>query len=338
MTAFQQFVRTLCAAIFACLYYLYASSPEAGWIVLTALLLVQISPNNFFWRDVISVLICGAFIANNVFWVNELSQNYITLACVLFLLVFFCVFISLMNSELFVPATLVSLLTLVSLGMTANSTVSPDELFLRIKYILVGSLIAALMKILFWPPGLRRHLCLQIANCLQVLNQLQKLLFWIYIARNYAEKHYFYEKELHSQRLRVLNCIDNIRLLSKSRSTKKTIQQLEKLFEITIALGEMRYRVKDFSTFEMSENEFVAISNSLANLLDQAVNKILFTQTQELDCSRFNSAIEALADLVGGALQVAAAEPVVYVIFMEYLRVMGDELKLLLTNVSGETS
>lgn len=323
MTAIQQGVRTFCVAAIAFFCYLYFKLVDGYWLVLTSILLVQINPNNFFWRNLISPFVCGILIASTVFLIYLLGSHYLVLTGLVFIVTFLCVSIGLIKSELFLPAMLINLLIIMALGTPMRF----EDMLMRIQWIVLGSLLAMLMKILLGPPGVKRHWREQVANYLQAINQLQKYFFWIYVARNYLDKAFFYEKELHKQRLCVLKYIENIKLLNIASF------EFEKLFEITLALGDMRYRVKDFTTFEMSEKEFIAISNSLNDLFNQAAKQLLLGKKINLDCSQLISAIAALEDITRGTLQIASAEPVVFVIFIQYLRALSDEINAIPENL-----
>ncbi len=145
----------------------------------------------------------------------------------------------------------------------------------------------------------------KLKNYFHQLAKLQKIILACYFQKDYRENQFEYEKKIHNQSRAVL------KLLSKIVLT----DQAGYLYEIIISLGNLRFRVTDFATFEICAEELEAISLALATVF----NKL--TGMSELSAS-----IEAFEEVYRGALQVAATDPLAFLFFIQDLYTLRDKL------------
>ena len=129
--------------------------------------------------------------------------------------------------------------------------------------------------------------------CLKIISQLQKLFLEIYIKRDYPQKHYFYERKIHYHFIKTLRKLRVLRRFAKP----ERVENMLRLFDAVIAVGQLRYRVKDYSTFEMIEPELQALSVSI--------------QTEK---------VIAVENNYYNTLSVAAADPLVFLLFIDALK------------------
>lgn len=309
MIAVIQSIRALVVTGLAFLSSYVIGWQAAGWIVFIAILFIQLKPTLFFWRDCVGMLALSILLTMSVSVVFYIENHFFWLACFLSLVTLLSVYLNYSKSTLFV--IVIPIISMISVML-------PPFLFVRASYIFVGVGLALITKLTIMPPNRLRESRREQAVYLNSLNEYQKYLFWLYVSRNYTKNHFFYEKQLHIQRVKAMNCLENFRMLEV-----KNIDAFEKLFEVMLSLGDMRYRIKDFSIFEMSEKELISISNALSILLKQ----IEINSKSSVDFSTLETAIELLEDLNRNTLQIAVADPLAFTIFIQYLRSLIIELK-----------
>lgn len=325
MIALQQSIRTLITAFIVFFIYQYFHLPEAYWLILSALLLVQVYFNDLFWKNIFLIFISGVIIALNVFVANFAAENMLVLAFYLLFTTFVTVYVGLFNSTFLLTAFFINLFGTLSAGLSVDD----GDIIARVGCVLLGTCVAMLVRIIFWPPRIKQELKRELDDCLSQLNDLQKEIFAIYLNRDYLDKHYGYEIELHQKRMQILAFIQKIRSLSVKKTAaaglaKKCLNHVTNIYEIIIALGNLRYRVKDHTTFEVCEKELKQITEAISSeLIDLAKHK------STSDLSHLLTGIRAFEEIYRNTLILVGNDPIVYLISIRNLYALHDELKLL---------
>ncbi len=160
----------------------------------------------------------------------------------------------------------------------------------------------------------------KVAQCLNKLADLQATVLDNYIHIDSALNIYEYEEYLHRQSYAVL------RLLKKSHTLTSNISdQLSRIHEIILSLGNLRFRIKDRSTFEICANEVKAISQALNSLL----HKIAKQKESSADFKELTLAIQGFESIYQNTLQVVAADPLAFLFFIQDLFALQNELNLI---------
>jgi hypothetical protein len=160
----------------------------------------------------------------------------------------------------------------------------------------------------------------RLSSALYRLNQLQNKIFFIYLKRNYSEKHYFYEKELHQDRLRYFSVI--VRLYQSSLP-KKTLEKMDELFEIITSMGNLRYRLKDDAIFEVCELELLNTTQAISRIFH------LLMKNKNIDTSDLFACIQSLESIYQRTLAVVLKEPVLFLIFIHDLYALKEKFDLI---------
>lgn len=164
---------------------------------------------------------------------------------------------------------------------------------------------------------------------LKNLNVLQQKIFYIYLKQDYAEKHFIYERDFHFINESIFQQMKTLR-----RSTSlKLIESVNHMVEILMALGQLRYRIADPTTFAVCEKEFVLLSKTI----DTIFLKLAKGNAQvETELEKLTSAIQAFEAVYRATLQVVSKEPMIFLIFIYDLYAMRDELAELKQVMSNE--
>lgn len=150
----------------------------------------------------------------------------------------------------------------------------------------------------------------QKTHCLKSLDKLQKIIFYIYLKRNYAEQYYQYEKDLYFSSADAINSILRIK-----KTDEKISIQLNKIYEIIISLASLRYRIKDHTTFEVCEKELFALTTSISNNINDLINLIKKKPTKH-DLKNMRTSIKGFNKIYENTLQLVTNEPVQFLIFI----------------------
>lgn len=152
-----------------------------------------------------------------------------------------------------------------------------------------------------------------INKVLQQIDQLQKIIFSIYVARDYAERHFYYEKKLQEKNRSVL--------IELQKLTKElTADSIQQCYEITLEISSLRYRLKDHTLLEMCYQELTDISHAISTMIE-----CIITPTENSENS-LNDSILSLENIYQNALQVALPNPIVFLIFIEALYLLQTTL------------
>ncbi|MHB1948916.1 MAG: FUSC family protein [Gammaproteobacteria bacterium] len=319
MIAILQSIRAVTAASLGFTLAYYLNWPQGYWIVLIAMLLSQVQVDDILLRNLLFVFICGISLVLNVYIANDITMNDVLLPLYLFLTTFASVYIGFLKSKFFLAAFIINIVGIISAGIP----VSDEFLFFRVEGVLLGVVVGIVITILFVPTSQRSLIRQQFIETLMNMNELQKKTFFVYFKRDYTQKHFLYEKELHQLREKVL--------ISLQRITQQQVgfDTLQHLFEITVTLGELRYRVKDSATFEVCEKEFQSVSDNMSRIFQQLIKKIRGKKIVDLSLEQFALAIESVETIYRSTLQVVSKEPLIFLIFIQDLFAMYDEFNSL---------
>lgn len=146
---------------------------------------------------------------------------------------------------------------------------------------------------------------------LSYLEPFQKKIFVIYLNRDYIEQHYVYEKFFAETRLKIF-----------SKLLKINSIPCDSVFEIITALGNLRYRLQDFSILEVCEKELKSLSDNISVLLSQK-------NISNSDFENLLTSIHSFESIFRRTLQVVCREPLDFLIFIQNLYDLHAELKLI---------
>lgn len=149
-------------------------------------------------------------------------------------------------------------------------------------------------------------------------NQIHEMIFSIYHHRDYVEKRYQYEKKLHKLRFNLMQIMQRARFVL----TADALSQLENIYELLFSLGFLRLRITEHVTFEVSDREFTHLT--------QAIKKIFAAlgRAEEADLRALSNAIDAFEIINQNTLQVVTYDPMVYLMFIQDLRMLSNALLL----------
>jgi|GEM_PF-3465996 len=297
----SQIIRTLVAGIVAFFFSRYIASEQSYWIVLSAVFFVQIRVGYRLSSHLVSELITGVLTAIGIFVVAHIRENPYGLAVILSLISGISVYVGFRQAKLFWPAFLGNLLVIFSSGMPVGI------------FVLYGLLIAMLVTMIICPSSLKNQTKQAIKTGWALSEKLFRVIFTVYIDQDYATQHFFYEKKIYYLSQLFFN--KAILLHRLNQSNDKKVIQMNRIFEIIMGLGSLRYRVDDHFNFEI-------ISQELKDLLIVFLAKFNAKKSED----SIENIIDRLEEVYRGALQIAAKEPLGFLFFISELRALDHEL------------
>lgn len=176
-----------------------------------------------------------------------------------------------------------------------------------------------------------RRMKQHIARVFSILDDIQKLFFTMYLKRDYQENGFQYEKKLYFLVQRYFCILDRQQSYSSDDAEifiKKIISLFNILFEQIITLGNLRYQVQDFSTFEVCSSELLAISENISLMIRSIINNIFVGDKKEkISFDGFSASLESFKQVYEGTLRVVSKDPVVFLIFIKTLSLLEVKLK-----------
>jgi len=302
-----------------------------AWLFLVTLFIVQLHLNARWTLNLLLMLSMGLLITLHVCLARSLTPHFVGLALYLSFTTGFSFYIGLNKPTYFASLFLVNLFGIVSCGTTGN--------VLEIAHaLLFGTAVAIFIRLVCYPQSIAARLSQTLTEFLQSLDQIQQKIFLIYSQRDYLLQHLRYEKKLHQQREVIFGVMEHFRYFIKQLKAEKQerwlhyLTHLENLFELIIALGNLRYRIKDHSTFEVGEKEFKGISTALSEILLRLSQFASQKKGCPLDLTALVAQTHSFEELNQAALQMLVPDPVVFLIFIQNLRAITQELTYLAMN------
>lgn len=157
------------------------------------------------------------------------------------------------------------------------------------------------------------------ATCLRALAKLQVTLFDFYIKRHWMARYPAYEKKLYHQRMTLLHRLQHLRRVTNNKKDKKIMNGIEHLHEIICSLHQLRFRVSDYSIFEICDREMTALQKTTRLVLLQ------LSKTSSMQTAVVLEKIHAFEAIYHRALHVVAPDPIVFLFFIQNLYAFYDE-------------
>jgi hypothetical protein len=164
----------------------------------------------------------------------------------------------------------------------------------------------------------------KIAACLISLSQITQDFFACCLAGDYAERHYFYERQFHLRRKKFLSAIQQLRQMQEMKESP-LVTHFENGYEIVLSLGLILYRIKDHSTFSVASKELLAVSNNITGMF-QYLMSVLWKKKLATVVESLAESIQQLEAVNQSTLQVIASDPLAVVLFIYDLRALDDVL------------
>lgn len=324
------FLVTGCALLSA---YSVQENSQYGWIIASAFILSLLPLGNHFRHGIIVILLSGLTAALLIFLIFYIAPFTLALAVYFLLITMTFMFLSQQYPRYALPAFIINFLVLLSATLPVSAPENGDRLLM----MLAGIFIAAAGHVIALPHFKRNRLQYFLVLSLQNLMRLNAEIFSCYLQPEYPRNLYLFERRLHIQKNRYLQSMKNLSLIMESMKNKEDdkpqvltdwLTRLNLLYDIMLSYSELRFRVSDHSTFAVCELELTAILKEMDSHFSEAI-AIFAHQKHHLHTSMLREKIAKLEENYHHVLQVAAREPLVFLLFISSLRMFNEEINKL---------
>lgn len=268
---------------------------------------------NSYWRTSIYLLISGMVAALLSVLAGIVATQVPALIILIFITTFLCTYLGFLLKNFLIPAALINIVSVASI-LPANA-VSLNKRFVLILTFTVVLFVARLGFIRTRHSYSKRYLKAIITRLGQLLD-----LFWrCYQEGDYFQQMYLYEKKIHKVNSKIMKCMTFLRCSIKSPNL---MDHVERLYEVIIALGELRFLVTDHATFELIHKELAVILSALKLTLKTLV-----------DQEELREHIDSLEEINRSIVQVVAPEPLVFALFINNLKQFSHEVNKIAMNL-----
>lgn len=329
--AFRRCCYLTAVAATAFVLYQHINHPVSIWLVWLSLFLSLTNMNDGWWRQTRTVIFSSIAIAL-VFAIGTwtaatLSGNILLLLMVLAAGMFY----KHQYTYDYLPYFSVLMITVLT------CTVPDLSLTMADKVILLGlaSGIVILINTFFViavPINKARQLKLIV---IAGLNKLNHALYACLLDAEYSDNHYLYEKRVHDAKQKVLQGLACLRALTQSIQNKayrddviNSLKKLDKLNDLIVDGGQIRWRVTDHATFSVCKRELLSVLQAMTFIIQQISMSVKRNRKIEIHTNTLSDAIGRLEENYANVLQIAAREPLAFQLFIANLQAFKQEAVL----------
>lgn len=305
----------LCTLVIAALSLglLHFFTLQPSWLLLSSLLISQAGLNaELTWqapRQTFFYPCCGLLSASTVLVVSLCAFHFIFTASLLFVLSLGAGYFGWRNRQHYFAAFIIILLALVAAFTPCNLNHALERFYL----ILLGSLLVFFVRLLYFLYQ-RSHAFIYAKTIFfQKLKNLYQLIF--YTSR--PRRPLFGELEESHFQIAWSDCLTALRSL-KAKASRAYGHSLDRIWDLTLSLGSLRYRLTDFTVLTMSQDEMQALLKALNAILEDP-SAAAFEALQ--------NAIQGFEELYQSMLQTVAKEPLVLLLFIQDLYALKEEFE-----------
>lgn len=319
-SAFHHALCTLIIALlaFSFLHY-FGSSDASPWFLLSCLLFSQTGPSlEANWKtawQAFSYLLYGFLAGSTVFLISLCAAQVFLTAFLLSVLGFIAGFLGWRNRRYFFTSFILTLLPLLAAFFPAQRNLAIERFYL----ILLSSFIVMISRF-FYLLYQNAH-----ADHFAKIAFFQKLkrLYWL-IFYSSGSSRSFLRGELEESHFQIAwsDCLFSLRALKK-KTTSVYGAHLDCLWDLTISLGSIRYRLTDFSVLTMSQDEMEALLKALLAILDEIISSPEKSSKMTV-FEALQTAIQKFEELYQSMLQTVAKEPLALLLFIQDLYALKE--------------
>lgn len=292
---------------------------QAFWFVWATLLFAPIQLGYTFWQQEIIICLVGIFTAIIIFLLASINHFFLPTALSLFLITTICMIAKQQHAKFFYPLILINIFAIVAAG--TNQSFSEGAIAML--FVLAGMVCVGLLQIIFWSDYTHNKINDVRVRIIQDLSSLCDTIFSCFLQPEYPDNVYLFEKRLHDCKIQCLSSLSDLRDVTKSaRLPLEQVERLDELYDALLDCAQLRWRVKDHHTFLICQDELTMINLAIAKIFNAMAQDSL---TPDLIAVLMDK-IKRLEENFHTVLQISAKDPVVFLLFIESLKLLTQEL------------
>lgn len=315
-------------AIFAASLFSYS---QTCWLIWSAVGLSLVTAGNTFLQRSISIASTGVLLAASTLLFTWLSSFPLLLFIFLPIATISIIYLMTKKENWLLSLYLLNFFILLAV-------LSDNNLTLNVKHaqlILLGTLIALLPQIIFWPHFISNQVKQTMLVSIQELQELINVVFFALLENDYPEKQYVYEKRIHTQKTKLIAARQQLQNLVKKNKhyseTKKNIltnllNQFDLLYESFITCAQVRWQVTDHTIFGVCEQDLAGIVQEINRAFAEFIKILGVKNKLHADLTILTIKINQLEYTYQNVMQVTAREPIIILLFIANLQAFAKEI------------
>jgi uncharacterized membrane protein YccC len=240
----------------------------------------------------------------------------------LVMLVFLTAYLTQQKPQYTYPLLIITFLTLLSAILPASLIGGVS----RSINIIIGTVIAAVYQLIFLPWFYNSEMNATVESMLKSLLKLTDDIFICFLQPAYPENIYLFERRIHLQKKRCICLLQHAKAIDRHAGKHtKTLASLEKIFELLLSCALLRIRITDQTIFAVCISELTEVYDELKLNLKE-LTRIYRHQNPYMNVNGLEDRIERFENSYQTVLQVAAREPLVFLLFISSFRALKDEI------------
>lgn len=195
-----------------------------------------------------------------------------------------------------------------------------SAIYLQIYPVVAASCLAAMCQVIFLPWLTRSQQRAFTVAAIKKLHAVEKDVFACFIRPEYADNIYLFEHRLHLAKANYFAAISDLNV------NDKHYLQLQIIFDVLMDVAQLRRRVTDFNIFTVCEREMLAIDVVLGEVFAE-MREVTLARKDKIDVYPLEEKITQLADHYQAILNVAAKEPLAFLLFIASLNHLCKEVE-----------
>jgi hypothetical protein len=325
MTAalFKRFLYLIATLSIVAIVFLKYYIPQGVWLMVPALLFLNISLDTSLFRRSVTIVTAGALSVLLIF-AGTLIAPFVAMQIIVQSLVTgYCVYMGAVRGKAAYPwfaANFLGVLSINADGTFAAAVMHSEAALISIIIVLFAQIILL--------PFFNRDEYQSCRNLvLRRLRDLSEAIFSCLISVEYPDNIYLFERRIHKEKVRFLDAMGLMSQRAAAAGINHAVtNELQTLFEIIIDIGQVRRRVTDHTTFALCSDELTGINSSIAMLLP-----ILFSGKK----NKINEAMLLLEKYVTQfescfehVLKVSAREPLAVMLMLSSVKAFIKQCRI----------
>lgn len=320
----------------------YISDSQVYWLIWSALILSLITTGETFLRRLMIIILTGVMAAFMVWMTASLVHHIYLLAVSLFIITAAGAIIIQRWPQYYISVTAVIILSVLSAGLPAPMT----DHFHRAVLVMMGLGIAVLFQLAFLPFYFRNQVTFTLITALHNMRVLNTEIFSCLTQIEYADNIYLFERRIHIQKRKCVNTMMRLHKLvlikAKKVSNKKysnlklVAANLEQLYEGMLDYAQLRRRVSDYNTFAVCKQELDVLAHEINGLFVRLI-KTTGNKAGDFNLEQLTAGIYRMEENYHNVIQIAAREPLVFLLFVSSLNSFQTSLQALHQSIRSMT-
>lgn len=304
-------------------YILVALQPQ--WQLIGVLLLLLIIDAKTFLENAHMIMITGILSAIFIFIGGLLSVFPVVQAIFLFIIIFCSMWLSASKQILNLPTFIVILLTLI-VSMTPLNVIENPH---RAMSLILSLVIIQLMHLLFIYKYQYYTRTAYQKIAIKRLKTLNDEVFCTFLANDYKEQLYLYERRIHVAKNAYLQAVAKI---NSDGQQNDLAQNFINTYFALIAVSMIRKQVSDYSVFLLCHHEIESLKDNLDSIYCAGQDK-----KQVLSgVKKVTQSIDAFEAITERVLEISSKEPIVFYLFIQNLQNYQQKLRTLFLKHIGD--